>query len=95
MQDPLSRIAALKRPPLLVEAARFGIDGYDRARLLPRLIGAGGFGPARAATALLDREAEIEARRRSGSGDYRPARHVELIVALMGEARLLRAARLS
>ncbi|WP_334062103.1 DUF6477 family protein [Limimaricola cinnabarinus] len=93
MQDPLSRIAALKRPPLLVEAARFGIDGYDRARLLPRLIGAGGFGPARAATALLDREAEIEARRRSG--DYRPARHVELIVALMGEARLLRAARLS
>lgn len=95
MQDPLSRITVLKRPPLLVDAARHGVDAYDRAALLPRLIGACPGGPARAVMALLEREAELEARRRSGSGDYRPARHVELIVALMGEARLIRAAALS
>ncbi|WP_341213229.1 DUF6477 family protein [uncultured Limimaricola sp.] len=91
----MSRITVLKRPPLLVDAARHGVDAYDRAALLPRLIGACPVGPARAVMALLDREADLEARRRSGSGDYRPARHVELIVALMGEARLIRAAALS
>lgn len=92
MQDPLSRIAALRRPPLLVDAARHGVDGYDRSTMLPRLIGVAAAGPSRAAMALLEREAELETRRRSGSGAYRPGRHVELIVALMGEARLLRAA---
>ncbi|MBB3710699.1 hypothetical protein FHS00_000252 [Limimaricola variabilis] len=93
MLEPMSRIAALRRPQILVDAARFGIDQYDRARLLPRLIGPGPCGPARAVTLLLDREAEQEQRRRAGTGDYRPARHVELIVALMAEARLWRAAR--
>lgn len=95
MLDPLGRIARLRRPPLLIDAARHGLDGYDRARRLPRLIDTGACGPVRAAMLLLDREAALEARRRSGSGDYRPARHVELLVALMCEARLLRAARLS
>lgn len=95
MQDPLSRLATLRRPPLLVEAARFGVDAYDRTAALPRLIGAAARGPAQALMALIEREADLEARRRAGTGDYRPARHVELIVALMGEARLLRATALS
>ncbi|MGR3466011.1 DUF6477 family protein [Limimaricola sp.] len=90
MQDPLSRIAALKRPQLLVDAARFGVELYDRSTALPRLIGPAARGPAQAAMALLEREGDIEARRRAGAAEYRPARHVEIMVALMGEARLLR-----
>jgi len=92
MLDVLGMIAALNRPRLLVSAARFGVDDYDRATHLGRLVG--GAAPARCGEAilrLLDVEAAAEAKRAGGAADYSVARHVAVLIALMGEARLLRA----
>ncbi|MCC7321920.1 MAG: hypothetical protein IT542_13200 [Rubellimicrobium sp.] len=92
MQDILSMVSGLNRPRLLVQAARFGVDGYSRLAHLPRLMG--GIVPARPGPAilrLLEIEADLERRRTAQAADYPVARHVEVLIALMGEARLLRA----
>jgi hypothetical protein len=91
MQDILTRVEGLKRPPLLVRAARFGLDDYNREGQLPRLLCL--LAPPRSGEAilrLLDIEAGLEDARLSHSADYSAARHIEIIVALMAEARLLR-----
>jgi hypothetical protein len=93
MQDILSRVEGLKRPPLLVRAARFGLDDYNREGQLPRLLHTLA-PPPRAGEAilrLLDIEADLEERRIARAADYSVARHIEVIIALMAEARLLRA----
>ncbi len=92
MQDILSRVESLKRPPLLVRAARFGLDDYSRSGQLPRLLRC--LAPPRSGEAilrLLDLEAELEDQRIERAAEYSVARHVEVIIALMAEARLLRA----
>ncbi len=91
MQDLLTMIATRHRPPLLVRAARHGIDDYNRTARLPRLLNR----PAaprvgEAIVALLDLETEMEERRVARAADYAIARHVDVLTALMGEARLLR-----
>jgi hypothetical protein len=91
MQDILSRVEALKRPPLLVRAARFGLDDYNRDGQLPRLLHTLVVPRAgQAIVALLDIEAALDARRLDQGADYSVARHVEVIIALMAEARILR-----
>lgn len=92
MLDLLGMIGALNRPRLLVSAARFGVDDYSRSAHLPRLLKVAA--PPRTGEAivkLLDLEAALEAKRASGSADYAVARHVAVLAALMGEARILRA----
>jgi hypothetical protein len=92
MQDILGRVESLKRPPLLVRAARFGLDDYNRAGQLPRLLRC--LAPPRSGEAilrLLDLEADLEDLRHEKAAEYSVARHVEVIIALMAEARLLRA----
>jgi len=89
--DPLSRLAGLRRPRLLIRAARFGLDDYQRGRDLRRLLGRVP-GPSTGLLAeLLVVEAAQEAARTSGDAAWRPARHVETLVAVMAEARILRA----
>ncbi|EPX86075.1 hypothetical protein ruthe_00883 [Rubellimicrobium thermophilum DSM 16684] len=93
MHDLLGLIATINRPRLLVSAARFGAESYDRALHLCRLIG--GERPPRFGEAILrliELESAIEQARVNGAGDYSPARHVAVLSALLGEARLLRAA---
>ena len=93
MQDLLSMISALKRPRLLVGAARFGVDTYDRDACLPRLLHcAAAPRPGKAILALLELEAAHNDRRKGRLGDYAAAQHVAVLIALMGEARVLRAA---
>lgn len=94
MLDLLSLIGTLNRPRLLVSAARFGVDDYHREAHLPRLLGHPV--PPRNGEAimrLLDIEAALDARREVNAADYSPARHVGVLTALLGEARLLRAGR--
>lgn len=80
------------RPKPLLRAARAGLAGYDRRRALTRLLG-----PERPRTTreALDRLSRLEAHadgaRMSGAPGYSPIRHVELLVAVMAEARLQRA----
>ena len=93
MQDLLSMISSLKRPRLLVGAARFGVDNYDRDACLPRLLHcAAAPKPGKAILALLELESAHNDRRKSKLGDYAVAQHVAVLIALMGEARMLRAA---
>jgi hypothetical protein len=46
--------------------------------------------PAEAVSRLSKLEAETDDRRRTGARTYSILRHVELLIALMGEARLAR-----
>lgn len=82
---------ARNRPQVLLRAARAGIVDYDRKRSLRRLIRAEAMpSPAEAVSRLSKLEAETDERRRTGARTYSILRHVELLIALMGEARLAR-----
>ena len=92
MQDILGMIGALNRPRLLVQAARFGVDAYSRTNCLARLLKSLSLPRSgEAILRLMDIEADLNDRRVVAAADYSVARHVEVLIALMGEARLLRA----
>lgn len=94
MQDIVTRALSLKRHSLLVEAAQSVGPDYPHGRLLRRLVGAEfSTRPIRALVCLLDQEAEHEARRRSGDAGYSPRKHIEVLVAVIAEARSLYALR--
>ncbi|MCR9148808.1 MAG: DUF6477 family protein [Rhodobacteraceae bacterium] len=87
--SPPTQIAALRRPALLVRAARIGLAGYRRARDLGRVLGAEPPRDSGTVVALLaDMEAMMELRRRCGTGGYVPSVHVALLIALMAEHRV-------
>lgn len=93
MYDALGLIATLTRPRLLVRAARFGVDDYRRDQHLPRLLATEALPRSgEAILRLLDIEDDLNDRRVTVVADYAVARHVEVLIALLGEARLLRAA---
>lgn len=88
MTDFQSLLANLHRPRLLIRAARFGLADYRRERDLRRLIDA----PAttdRVVPRLLCEEERMETIRRSGDAGYSVSHHIEVLIALMAEARLL------
>lgn len=90
MPDLMSSICALRRPHILIRAARFGLDDYRREAALARLIGAPHPpAPEDALALLIEAESHADDARRAGGAGYSPARHVELLIALMAEARLL------
>ncbi|MRU14157.1 hypothetical protein FDP25_01820 [Roseovarius sp. A21] len=94
MKDVLATIHAVRRPGLLIRAARIGAAQYRRTNHLIRLIGA--MPPASSGAALdqlIELEAEIDSQRKNEQAEYSPARHVEILIAMMGEARLFREAR--
>lgn len=92
MQDILGMIGALSRPRLLVRAARFGVDDYSRKAHLPRLLHEVSLPRSgEAILRLLDIEAELNDSRLARAADYSAGRHVEVLIAMMAEARLLRA----
>ncbi len=96
MLDISSRLATLKRPALLARAARFGVDDYRRTTHLARIFQSEDLPrPAEALMRLFDIEAEMETNRRGQSGSYQPGRHVQVLIAIAGEARLMRATTLS
>ena len=90
MTDPIDLIATLRRPRLLIRAARFGQSDYNRNLDLKRLIHAPVAPPPEAALRRLIAEEEVlEASRREGAAAYSLMRHIELLIAMMAEARLL------
>lgn len=90
MSDPVARLHELRRPRLLVRAARAGLAEYSRARDLCRLMRTSPApSPERALSVLLEEEARIEATRRKGDASYSFVRHIELLIAMMAEMRLL------
>ena len=91
VETALNALKSLRRPRLLIRAARFGIADYNRDRDLKRLIRVvAAPSPAKALDGLLAAEAEAEANRTSGAAGYSVARHVELLIALMAESLLVK-----
>ncbi|WP_121631534.1 DUF6477 family protein [Tropicibacter alexandrii] len=94
MKDLLGLLNDLRRPRLLIRAARAGVEDYDRDMHLPRILGGGAMlRPGPALIKLMELEAEFDEARRREDATYTVRRHVELLVAMMGEARQLRLQR--
>lgn len=94
MKDILSLVSDLRRPRLLIRAARIGAQEYRRDPHLHRILGYGNLPRSgEALMQLLMIEGELDEKRRGGDAGYSVSRHVEVLSAMMGEARLLRAAR--
>jgi len=91
MRNVQTTLESLRRPPLLIRAARIGLARYDRDRQLPRHLGHAAPPQAdQALERLLEIEADIEADRLAHATGYLAARHVEILIAILGEARRLR-----
>lgn len=94
MSSIASELASLRRPGLLVEAAQHGTAQYQRRRDLRRMLRAAiPASPAAALEKLLPIEAALERRRTSADKNYSLARHVDILVALVAEARAFRQTR--
>jgi hypothetical protein len=91
-----SQLDALRRPGLLVEAAIHATEGYERRRDLRRMLRTAIPPTATAALeTLIPLEAALETRRRTRDRAYSLARHVDILCALVAEARTFRTARSS
>jgi hypothetical protein len=94
MQDILSRISMLNRPKLLVSAARHGAQNYQREKHLPRLLNLGTCAKHGQALMLLsDVEDTLNEQRLTHDAAYSLTRHVEVLIAIVAEAQLMRHAR--
>jgi Family of unknown function (DUF6477) len=93
MEDPMTdcrtMLETLRRPRLLMRAARFGLAEYRRERDLRRYV-VGVVSPEDTVTSLMTVEARLEATRIAGDAAYSVARHIEVLIALLAEAQFLR-----
>lgn len=89
MTDCRTMLDTLRRPRLLMRAARFGLGEYRRERDLRRYID-GVASPEDTVTSLISVEARLEATRIAGDAAYSVARHIEVLIALLAEAQFLR-----
>lgn len=88
MTDFRTILSNLRRPRLLIRAARFGLEDYRRDRDLRRIL-SDLASPERAVPQLLAEEERLEHIRQTGDLNYPVARHIEVLVALMAEVSLL------
>lgn len=91
MTDFRDHLADMRRPRLLIRAARFGLSHYRRDRDLRRLIDLPTT-PELAFNRLLQAEGKLEQNRQNGDAAYSVARHIDLLIALLAESKLLRPA---
>ncbi len=91
MKDILSILNDLRRPRLLIRAAREGAQEYCRDSHLKRHLGYGALprsGPA--LMKLMEIEGVLNDQRHREDAGYSLIKHVDVLIAMMGEARLLR-----
>ncbi|MEY8839768.1 DUF6477 family protein [Cribrihabitans sp. XS_ASV171] len=94
MHDLTTMLSTLKRPRLLVRAARMGAQEYNRDRHLQRILGYGALPrPAAALMRLMELERGLDEQRQAEDAAYSLPRHLDLLIAMMGEAQLLQASR--
>jgi hypothetical protein len=94
MPDPRPLLATLRRPRLLMRAARFGLLEYRRERDLRRIVG-NPASPEATVSSLISVEARLEETRIAGDATYSVARHIEVLIALLAEAQVLRRSELA
>lgn len=76
------------RPALMVRAARLGAKSYIRERDLPGAVAGLLSKPEKEILpALAHRERQLEDMRRQARPGYRPAQHLQVLAALIAEAR--------
>ncbi len=96
MQDLMTMITTLRRPRLLARAAKHGAQDYNRDRHLQRILGYGSLpGTGAALMRLLELEREVNEQRKEEDAAYSLVRHLDLLIALLGEAQLYQASRAS
>ncbi len=89
MTDIATALADLRRPKILIRAARAGISDYRRDRDLKRLLrDLKGAAPRDPLAPLLAEEGRLEATRASGGATYNIQRHVAVLTALLAEFRM-------
>jgi Family of unknown function (DUF6477) len=90
MTDLAIILAALRRPKILVRAARAGVVDYRRDRDLKRILRQPRTAAPQAAIGhLIDEERRLEEIRAAGEATYSIQRHVAVLTALLAEARLV------
>lgn len=89
MTDCRTMLATLRRPRLLMRAARFGLAEYRCERDLRRYV-ANAASPEDTVSSLISVEAKLEATLVAGDAAYSVARHIEVLIAHLAEAQLLR-----
>lgn len=83
-------IDAMRRPRLLIRAARFGLEGYNRKTVLKRLLQTESLpGQEAVLERLLLKEQRLEEARHDRGATYSFERHIDFLIAIMAEARLL------
>ncbi len=96
MTDFAQLLAELRRPRLLIRAARLGLADYNRSRDLRRIVrDVETIVPEHALAALMAAEAELEETRRAGAAHYSLSRHIDVLIALLAESRLLTGPKLN
>ncbi len=94
MQDLTTMLKNFRRPRTLVRGAKIGAQDYNRDRQLQRLLGYGSLpGPGQALIKLMEMEKEHDDQRRNQDDGYSVARHLDLLIAVVGEAQLYQASR--
>ncbi len=90
MSDLSQMFRMLRRPSLLVRAARIAAASYQRDKDLRRILHTQRLpSPSQALASLLALEHQMEAQRSSGNATYHITRHVEILAALIAEASRL------
>lgn len=85
-------VNGLRRPRILIRAAKLGALEYRRDRHLQRLLGYGALPrPAPALMKLLEIEAALNEQRVTDEAGYSLTRHLDILIAIVAEARLLHA----
>ena len=93
MNHILNMLDSLRRPRLLIQAARIGASDYRRDLHLRRHLGAGRLPRhGEALVHLMELESDLNDRRLSADASYMATEHVDILIAMLGEARMLRAA---
>jgi len=94
MQDALTILHKLRRPKMLMRAAQIGVAEYKRVAHLPRLLGYGRMPKqSEAILKLIEIEKNLKALRKAGGIRRQSARHIDVMIAIVGEARDLRASQ--
>ena len=94
MQDALTILHKLRRPKMLMRAAQIGVAEYKRVAHLPRLLGYGRMPKqSEAILKLIEMEKNLKALRKAGESADNPLRHIDVMIAIVGEARDLRASQ--
>ncbi|MBE2277728.1 MAG: hypothetical protein IAE87_15700 [Rhodobacteraceae bacterium] len=88
MSEFRKALTEMRRPGLLMRAVRHGLRDYSRSRGLRQPAGDETAMETRLSR-LMEAEARLESTRRAGHADYSIARHIEVLVALIAEARPL------